>query len=478
MRVAVVGGGISGLAAAWELSSSGAEVAVYEPGHLGGKLVTSEFLGRPVDEGPDSLLARVPEGVALCTELGLGDQLEPPSASMALVLLEGKLRPLPKGLVLGVPAGIWPVARSGFLSPAGLARAALDLVLPARSLGDDESLWHLVASRFGREVADRLVEPLVGSIYAGWTRGLSAAVAAPQLLAAAKANRSLLLALRKAAKAASNQGRATGPAFVVPRGGMQAIADRAVERLKAADVAFFPVEVSGLRRDGRAVVVEPASERYDGAVVAVPAPSAKRLLAGLGIEIGQLGQLQFASVGIVNLALPEGSLPVPAHASGLLVAPPSDLLMTACSFGNNKWPHWAGTRTVVLRVSVGKAGDERWSALSDEELAFRALDEVVGALRGVVGGGEGCRPPIGARRADLSPIAWRVSRWPSALPQYPVGHLKRVAALRSELGRNGPAVALAGASYGRVGVPACIASGRQAAISVRKAVEAAHEPAR
>ena len=483
MRVAVVGGGISGLAAAWELSSSGAEVAVYEPSHLGGKLVTSEFLGRPVDEGPDSLLARVPEGIALCAELGLDDELVPPSASTALVCYDGKLRPLPGGLILGVPAGIWPLARSGFLSPAGLARAALDLALPARALGDDVSLWHLVASRFGREVADRLVEPLVGSIYAGWTRGLSAAIAAPQLLAAARTNRSLLLALRKAAHSTgrntgghrsstgSNTGAAAGPVFVAPRGGMQAIADRLVERLKAAHVAFIPLKVSGLCRHGQAVSVEPAGERYDGVVIAVPAPAAKSLLAGLGVEMGQLGQLPFASVGIVTLAIPEGSLPVPAHTSGLLVAPPSDLLMTACSFGNNKWPHWAGAGTTVLRVSVGKAGDERWSALSDEELAGRALDEVAGVLKSVGTGGRSRPGTAGShRQADLSPTAWRVSRWPAALPQYPVGHLKRVAALRDQLHRHAPAVALAGASYGRVGVPACIASGRQAAISVLDAV--------
>lgn len=494
MRAAIIGGGIAGLAAAWELSSSGAEVAVYEPSHLGGKLVTSEFLGRPVDEGPDSLLARVPEGIALCAELGLDDELVSPSASKALVCCDGELRPLPGGLILGVPAGMWPLARSGFLSPAGLARAALDLALPAAAVGDDESLWHLVASRFGREVADRLVEPLVGSIYAGWTRGLSAAIAAPQLLAAAKANRSLLLALRKAAhnthdssgsnprgssgssstgssSTGSDTGGAAGPVFVAPRGGMQAIADRLVERLKAAHVAFIPLEVSALLRDGQAVSVEPAGERYDGVVVAVPAPGAKSLLAGLGVEMGQLGQLPFASVGIVTLAIPEGSLTVPAHASGLLVAPPSELLMTACSFGSNKWPHWAGTGTTILRVSVGKAGDERWSALADEELAGRVLGEVAGVLMGAQTGGRH-RPGTAAsqRPAEISPIAWRVSRWPGALPQYPVGHLQRVAALRDQLHRQAPTVALAGASYGRVGVPACIASGRQAAVSVRNAV--------
>ncbi len=150
MRVAVVGGGIAGLAAAWELASLGAEVAVYEPGHLGGKLLTSDFLGRPVDEGADALLARVPDGIALCRELGLGHELVSPAASKAMLWSEGKLRPLPDGLVLGAPARLVPLARSGILSVAGMARAFGDLVLPRARVGDDDNVFDVVARRFGR----------------------------------------------------------------------------------------------------------------------------------------------------------------------------------------------------------------------------------------------------------------------------------------------------------------------------------------
>jgi len=481
MKVAVVGAGIAGLAAAWELTGAGAEVTVYEPGRLGGKLVTSEFMGRPVDEGPDAFLARVPEGVALCEELGLAGDLVAPAASEALIWSGGHLRPLPRGLVLGVPARLWPLARSELLSPRGLARAALEPLLPPTPLGDDESTWELVAARFGDEVADKLVEPLVGSVNAGPTRRLSAAATAPQLLAAAKSARSLLLALRRRA------GAPAGPAFFAPRSGMQAIADRLVERLTERGVHFVALEVSALGLADRSVVVEPVGEAYDGTVLAAPAPVTARLLGTLGVDASALAQMEWASVAIITLGMPEGALDVPEGASGLLVhgaggapapasarslgwgaqagqehgaggapAPASGLLMTACSFANNKWPHWAAPGVAVLRISVGRADDRRWEELADEELVERALQDACRAL--------------GRRAPAPSPLAWRVSRWPSALPQYPVGHLQRVAELRASLSRLALPVGLAGASYGRVGVPACIASGRQAARTVLAAL--------
>ena len=189
MKFAVVGGGIAGLAAAWELvepDASGPNVTVFEAGQLGGKLRTTSFLGQPVDEAPDSLITRVPEGVALCEELGLSDSLVAPAATRAVLFAQGKLRPLPGGLVLGAPARLLPLMRSRILSPAGMARASFDAVLPRSTLGADASVFSLISSRFGSEVADRLVEPLLGTIHAGTTKQLSAAATAPQLLNAAQ----------------------------------------------------------------------------------------------------------------------------------------------------------------------------------------------------------------------------------------------------------------------------------------------------
>lgn len=469
MRAAVVGGGIAGLAAAWELARGGAEVTVYEPGHLGGKLRTSDFMGRLVDEGPDAFLARSGDGTGLCEELGLSAELVAPAASEALVWSAGKLRQMPKGLVLGAPARLGPLARSGWLSPRGLIRAALEPFVPPTPFGEDETTWEVVAARFGDEVADKLVEPLVGSINAGTARRLSAAATAPQLLAAAKSRRSLLLALRAATGAHAGTGAPSGPAFLAPKRGMQSIADRLVERLVSLGARMEPLEVTALGHSHGQVLVEPAGEAYEGAVVATPAPVTHKLLASLGVDAGDLAQMQWASVAIVTLGLPEGALQVPPSVSGILVNGAAEAgrpalggnrvrpagssaggLVTACSFGHNKWPHWAGPGVAVLRVSVGKAGDERWLACADDELVGRVTEDLSSIL--------GQQLP--------EPVAWRVSRWPASFPQYPVGHLQRVAQLRSALARYAPRVALAGASYGRVGVPACIASGRQAARSL------------
>lgn len=469
MKFAVVGGGIAGLSAALELAGAGgAEVTVYEPGHPGGKVLTTNFLGRPVDEGADSLITRAPEGLALCQELGLGGEIRAPEVSRALLFSSGKLRPFPDGLVLGAPARLLPLARSGILSAGGTGRAWLDLVLPRKDIEADMSVWDLVASRFGPEIAKRLVDPLLGSIHAGSTRKLSAAATAPQLLAAARASRSLLLGLRRLGRANAGPSRTAanaGPLFVAPRGGMQTLTDRLVQRLGDAGATLAAVEVHALRRDGRSVVVEPAGEHYDGVVLAVPAPVAFLLLQQLlgPSAPGQLAGIGFASVAVVTLGFTDSALDVPRDLSGVLVAPGSGLLMTACSFGSNKWPDWAEPGTVVLRVSVGREGDERWTGLADQDLVGKLCQELGAVL------GQSSPTPV--------PGGWRVSRWPASFPQYEVGHLERVAVARSTLAREAPMVTLAGASYGGLGVPACIGSGRRAAKEMLAAVTALSEPA-
>jgi oxygen-dependent protoporphyrinogen oxidase len=270
---------------------------------------------------------------------------------------------------------------------------------------------------------------------------------------------------------------------MAPKSGLQSLPDRLVQLLQAPEMGttFFPIKVTALHLDGARVVVLPDEEHYDGAVVAIPAYAAMPLLVpllatggvpGAGADDDAVGSQHglapscFASVAIVTVGLRGGELPVPPGHSGALVAPGGDLVMTACSFGSNKWPHWAAAGTEVLRVSVGKAGDERWAAMSDEGLVDRVLEELA-----VVLGGRGAKAP--------TPLAggWRVSRWPASLPQYPVGHLDHVAALRGLLRQAAPRVALAGASFGRVGVPACIASGRQAGAALAGVLQGQAEPA-
>ncbi len=449
MKVAVVGGGIAGLAAAWELRAD-AEVTVFEPAALGGKVRTSVFEGVAVDEGPDAFLTRSPAAVQLCSELGLDSELVAPAAGRTLLWAGGRLKPLPDGLVLGVPGRLAPVVRSGLLSPAGMARAGLDLVLPGTPAGDDVGVGELVTARLGREVADRLVEPLLGSIHAAPITGMSAAATAPQLLAAARRRRSLFRALREGD--GSGGGRPPpgdgGPLFLAPRLGMGRIVQRLHEELHAAGVRVERFAVETVRVTPAGVEMG-GSGIFDAAVLAVPAPVASRLLGAAAPP--PLAAIELTSVSLVTLAYDAARMEVPAAVNGVLVPAGEGRLMTACSFGSNKWPQWATPGRVVVRVSVGRRGDTRADELDDGALVDRLSAELAAAL--------------GSRAA---PLAARVSRWPEAFPFFRVGHPELVTGIRDDLRLRAPAVALAGASYGGAGIPACIASGRAAAAAVRE----------
>jgi oxygen-dependent protoporphyrinogen oxidase len=241
--VVVVGGGITGLATAWYLRQADPDlsVALLEASdRLGGKIETTEWMGVPLEAGPDTFLARVPAAVDLCHQLGLGEDLVAPATWRAYVWTRGRLRPLPEGHVLGVPGRLGALARSGVVSRPGLARAGLDLVLPRHRFSDDPSVAEVVGARFGREVVDRLVDPLLGGIHAGTTERLSLASVAPAVAEVASRSRSLLLGLRgRVAQPPS------GPLFLSLRGGLGRMVERLVDRLEGVDVRCR-VEVESL----------------------------------------------------------------------------------------------------------------------------------------------------------------------------------------------------------------------------------------
>jgi oxygen-dependent protoporphyrinogen oxidase len=441
MRVAVVGGGIAGLAAAWELRDR-AEVTVFEPGHLGGRLQTGTFMDQPTDLGADAFLTRVPEAVDLCTELGLTGELIAPAPGRTLLWWGGRLRPLPDGLVLGVPRRLGPLLRSGLLSPLGMVRAGLDLGLPRTDPGDDTAVWDLVARRFGRQVASRLVDPLVGSIHAGRTEELSVAATAPQLLAAARRSRSLLLGLRASGAVATGG----PPMFQTPQGGVGRLVERLTEALDGHGVRTVHEHVTAVRSTTSGVEIAPLGERYDAAVIAVAAPVAARLL-GDAAPAGLAG-VTATSVTLVTMAFAVAELPTPGGVNGVLVSREEGRLMTACSFASHKWPQRPTPGRMVVRVSTGWSGDDRSDRIDDAALVDRLSAELGAAL--------GAAPGI-------TPLDWQVNRWPASFPRYLPGHLGRVAAAEAELAVSAPAVTLAGSSYRGAGIPACIGSGRRAA---------------
>ncbi|HUR18230.1 MAG TPA: protoporphyrinogen oxidase [Acidimicrobiales bacterium] len=442
-QVTVVGGGITGMAAAWELVRSGASVTLLEASpRLGGKIAGEQIAGRWVELGPDAFLARLPEAVRLCSELGLEHELVGAATESASIWANGRLRPIPTGTVLGAPAGLAglrAVALSGLLSPAGLARAGLDLVLPRRRLGDDPSVGALITSRFGRQVHERLVDPIVGGIHAGPSSRLSCLAVAPQLLAGARSRRSLLLGLESSRRSAHPpEPSGTGATFVSLRGGLARLVGRLEEALRDAGSHIeLGHEVQELPTSGSPTILT------------TPAPVTAALLAGISpAAAAELAELQHASVALAVLRYPLAAFPggaVPGG-SGFLAPSGEGRLLTACSFGSSKWPHWAAPLEVVLRISAGRWGDGRAMALDDRELVRRLHGELVEALE-----------------LTAEPIAARVARWPAAFPQYRPGHLDKVARIEAALRRDCPRIHVAGAAYRGVGIPACIGQGRAAA---------------
>ncbi len=475
--VAVVGGGIAGLAAAWELTGGGAGrvrgwpsvVLLESSARLGGKLATVEFCGGPVDVGPDGFLGRRPEATQLCTEAGLADDLVAVGTSGAAVWARGRRRPLPEGLLLGVPTRLLPVARSGILSPGGTLRLAADLVTPrpdTRGPLGDRAIRPLVARKLGRQVVDRLVDPMVGGIHAGGVADASAAAVFPALVTRARRRTSLMRSLRDvAAQAPRPKGE---PLFWALRGGFGSLVDRLAARLAERGVDIrLSQPVGTMERAGGRWVLQTGGGPLaaDGVVVATPAGAAATLLEPHDPEAAAiLGALGYASVASITLAFPTPALPDDLFGTGLLVPHGTPLprevadaagvghlepfLVTACTYLWAKWPHLARQGVRLLRASVGRAGDTRYQAMSDGDLVRRVTHELA-ALVGATAG------PVGAL----------VTRWDDALPQYRVHHLLRVANVEAAVQRLG-AVTIAGAAYRGVGVPACIESGRLAAADV------------
>ncbi|MGH9054736.1 MAG: protoporphyrinogen oxidase [Acidimicrobiales bacterium] len=455
MRFAVVGGGITGLAAAWQLATErpDAEVTVFEPYRLGGKILTEELAGRRVDCGPDAFITRVPDAAQLCLEIGVAGELVAPAAGRAQLWYRGRLRDLPDGLVLGVPGRLSSLLAARILSPRGLARAAADLFLPAGEWRGDVSVADLVGRRFGPEVVDRLVDPLLGGIHAGSTRRLSAEATTPQLVEVARSERSLLLGLRGFARPGTGRrlSPAPGAVFSAPRGGMGRLVECLADALDSKRVKVVRSPVTAVRAGaaGRGLFVEPGGH-FDGAVLAVPAGDAARVIGEASPRVVvELAAIRFASVAIVTLVYPAEAARLSEGTSGFLVPRTENRLLTACSFGSAKWPHWSARGNVVLRASVGRDGEDGAQRLDDSALVDRVHAELGEAL-GV--------------RAE--PVAWRVHRWPMSFPQYDVGHLGRVARIEALMAGDLPHAAVAGSSYHGSGIPACIGSGRRAASAI------------
>jgi oxygen-dependent protoporphyrinogen oxidase len=466
-HVVVIGGGVAGLACAYELTgglahqTSAPQVTVLEAAdRLGGKLQVASIGGRPVDVGPDGVLARRPEAVALIGELGAAGSIEPIGAQGAWVLARRKLRRLPAGLALGVPTRLRAREAVRLFGVAGAARAAVDLVAPrwaGRSPLADRAVGPLVATKLGTRVVDVLVDPLVGGIHAGRVRDLSAAAVFPPLLAAGQQRGSLMRALQ----AQTPAGDASGPAFVTLLDGLGSLPTlldgvlgaRGVTRRASTRALALTRGAPGAARWSVETPEGPLAA--DAVVLAAPATDTAALLAPLDRDVATtLSGIDAASVAVVTLRLDADAVSLPDGGTGLLVpagspGPTGPYLATAVTFLDRKWPHLAREGEVLVRVSCGRVDDVRPDELDDAALAATCVDELA-SIVGDVG----------------TPLEAHVTRWASSFPQYRVNHLVRVEGIETGVAALG-GVAVCGASYRGVGVPACVASGRAAARSVR-----------
>ncbi|QIM20767.1 protoporphyrinogen oxidase [Phycicoccus sp. HDW14] len=458
-HVAVVGGGIAGLTAALEVLDAlpDAHVTVLEAAdRFGGKLRVEPVAGCVVDVGAESLLAVRPEAVDLARRVGLEGDLVTPATTSASVWSRGALHALPRGTVMGVPTD--PDAARGVLTDLEVERASAEEPWHGGELTGDVSVGDYVARRLGRAVVDRLVEPLLGGVYAGHADRLSLRATVPALWERAVRGESLLTPVPARPGPSGSEGGAPRSPFTGVRGGVGRLPLEVLEALRTRGVLLrTDAVVRGLERAGsrwRLVVgsaADPVALEADAVVLAVPPTPASRLLADLApVASRALADIETASMAVVTLAVRRdglGDLP----GSGFLVPPVEGRAVKASTFSSVKW-EWVGALSsdvVHLRASLGRAGEEAVLQREDADLVTLAVADVGEALGWPL-------PPV---------VDHHVQRWGGALPQYAVGHVERVGSVRDDVARL-PGVEVAGAAYDGVGVPAVIASAARAARGV------------
>jgi oxygen-dependent protoporphyrinogen oxidase len=443
--VLIVGGGIAGLSAAWELVQRGRRPIVLEAEARPGGLIRTETIdGFVIDAGPDALLIQKPAALNLCRELGLGDRLFPTlTPRTAYVLRRGRLVPLPDASVLGIPTKIRPFVTTSLFSWPGKLRMGLELVIPPRRDASDESIGSFMARRFGKEAVTYLAEPLLAGIHAGDVNRLSMRAAFPRLLEAERTRGSVLRALSSLSAAAAKPPSAQG-AFMSLPGGIEEVVTALVGRLPA-DTIRLSARVASVSGRGPYVVTLANGDPMDAraVIVAAPAWAAAAMLTAVAPEIAALaGRVRYVSSATCAVALNRDQVRHPLQGSGFVVPHAERRSLMAASWVSSKWPARAPSGAVLLRGFVGGAHDETIVEQRDEVIASAVFDELA-PLLGING----------------SPLLTRVYRWRRASAQHEVGHLERMAEIDRLLSSR-PGLFVTGSGFRGTGVPDCVADGR------------------
>ncbi|WP_339313579.1 protoporphyrinogen oxidase [Paenibacillus sp. FSL M7-0896] len=476
-KVVIIGGGLSGLSAAFYIRKFYREAAVQpeitlieKDKVLGGKIETLHRDGFVIEKGPDSFLARKTAMVDLARELELDHELVStnPNAKKTYILQRGKLHPMPAGLVLGIPTELKPFLKSGLVSFGGKMRAMMDFVLPPRRSAEDESLGDLIERRLGTEVLENMTEPLLAGIYAGDMRKISLQATFPQFGEVERQYGSLIRGMTTGRKPVETHTGTKKSAFLTFRQGLQSLVHALIHELQdvrqLTGTGAESIRVLGGAGSSGAARYEVELEggellEADDIYITVQNFAAAELLRP-HVDVSALDAVNYVSVANVVLAFTRQDIVTEYDGSGFLVPRKEGRNITACTWTSTKWLHTSPDDKVLLRCYVGRSGDEQNVELPDDalaELVRKDLKEIMGIT--------------------AAPLFTEITRLRSSMPQYPVGHPGRISGLRSELAQKLPGVYAFGAGYDGIGMPDCIKQAKLTAETAAASLTKLPEPA-
>ncbi len=462
-KVVIIGGGITGLSAAFYMQKEAREkglpldiLLVEASNRLGGKIETVRRDGFVIERGPDSFLIRKKSMGQVAEDVGIADELVKNATGQAYIYINDALHPIPGGSIMGVPTEIGPFVKTNLFSVAGKLRAAGDLVLPRSSAVSDQSLGQFFRRRLGAEVVENLIEPLLSGVYAGDIDHMSLQSTYPQFAEVEKNHRSLIVGMKKTAPKKTTPNKVKEGAFHTFRNGLETLVE-AIEAKLDSETILKGVRLSSIESSGDKVLLRLNNDEKieaDAVIMTTGHAAASKVFAPHGL-LQDLGGIPTTSVATVALAFPEEAIVQREEGTGFLVARSSDYSITACTWTHRKWPTTTPKGKVLIRAFVGRVGDEAIVDLPDAEIERIVLADL-------------------SRVIDIKspPDFIVITRFKEDRPQYRVGHKKRIESARAEIRAAFPQVKLAGASYEGVGLPDCVNQGKAA---VREVLDELYE---